>query len=179
MNPKMNDKEISLCLGGTRSGKSRYAQDLALSLTDCPLYLATSRPIDEDHRARIARHQRDRGPEWETIEEPQHLSSIRVEGRVIVVDCVTLWLTNYFFQEETTEKCLAAATRELDRALELRNHWIFVSNEIGQGVHAPTESGRKFADLQGFMNQAIAARADRVALLIAGLPLYLKGEPPK
>ncbi len=166
----------TLVIGGARSGKSRYAEKLARSLSDKPVYLATSRPWDDDHQARIARHRRDRGPEWETIEEQKELSLPDLAGRVVVVDCVTLWLTNFFVDlGQDVDACLSAAQRELDRALARDTTWIFVSNELGQGLHAPTEVGRKFTDLQGFMNQYIAARMDAVALLVAGIPLYVKG----
>jgi adenosylcobinamide kinase/adenosylcobinamide-phosphate guanylyltransferase len=166
----------TLVLGGARSGKSRHAERLAHSLTDKPVYLATSRPWDDDHQARIARHRRDRGPEWETIEEQKQLSAPDLSGRVVVVDCVTLWLTNFFVDlGQDVDACLVAAQSELDRALARDTTWIFVSNELGQGLHAPTEIGRKFTDLQGFMNQYIAARVEAVALLVAGIPLYVKG----
>ena len=92
--------DVTLILGGARSGKSRYAERLALAASERPIYLATSRIWDEDHHARIRRHQQDRGPQWETIEEEKELSSVSAKGRVIVVDCVTLWLTNYFTEKE-------------------------------------------------------------------------------
>lgn len=169
----------TLILGGARSGKSRYAERLALAASSRPIYLATSRPWDDDHRARIRRHQADRGPEWHTIEEPLALSRVGVEGRVIVVDCLTLWLTNYFADlNQDGAACLAAARAEIDRALSLDNRWLFVSNELGQGLHAPTEAGRKFTDLQGFVNQYVASRANDVVLMVAGIPLYVKGQEP-
>ncbi len=168
----------TLILGGARSGKSRYAEKLALARSERPLYLATSRAWDDDHRARIARHQSDRGDRFETLEEEKHLSAHEVEGRVVVVDCVTLWLTNFFVDEkQDVERCLALARSEMDRALAKDTSWIFVSNELGQGLHAPTEAGRKFTDLQGFVNQYIAARVDVVTLLVAGIPLHVKGQP--
>jgi adenosylcobinamide kinase/adenosylcobinamide-phosphate guanylyltransferase len=169
--------QLCFVLGGTRSGKSRFAQNLALSLSDRPVYLATSQAFDADHRERIARHQLDRGSEWETIEEPVALSKIPCRQRVVVVDCVTLWLTNYFLQERDVDHCLEQAIAELDRMLQLPNRYIVVSNEVGQSLHAPTDTGRKFTDLQGFMNQALAARAKEVVLMVAGVPLYVKGRP--
>lgn len=167
----------TLVLGGARSGKSRYAERLARSLSDRPVYLATSRPWDEDHEARIARHRRDRGPEWETLEEEKHLADRNLTGRVVVVDCVTLWLTNFFVDlKQDVDACLEAAKIELGLALAQDNTWIFVSNELGQGVHAETAAGRKFTDLQGFMNQHIASRVANVTLLVAGIPLHVKTE---
>ncbi len=166
---------ITLILGGARSGKSSHGEKLALALSKNPIYLATSRIWDDDHRARIERHIRDRGDEWRRVEEEKILSVIAVENEVILVDCVTLWLTNFFLDAKQDEElALTNAKKELDSALLLKNDWIFVSNELGQGLHAPTQSGRKFTDIQGFMNQYIAARADNVILMVAGIPLRVK-----
>lgn len=174
------EPSITLILGGARSGKSRFAEELALKWSKNPVYVATSRIWDDDHRARIERHKRDRGAEWETIEEEKYLSQIPVTGRVVVVDCVTLWLTNYFVDaKQDHEAALDALRSEFDRTVTLKNHFIFVSNEIGQGVHAHTESGRKFTDAQGFINQHIAARANRVVLMVAGIPVDVKNEGRK
>ena len=167
---------IALIVGGARSGKSRYAQQVAGSLTSSPVMVATSRVYDEDHAQRIARHKADRGSEWTTIEEPKAIARPELSGRVVVVDCVTLWLTNFFAdaQWEPTS-ALAALERELARALAIEATWIFVSNELGMAPHAATESARKFVDVQGFVNQAIAARADAVTLMVAGIPVAVKG----
>jgi adenosylcobinamide kinase/adenosylcobinamide-phosphate guanylyltransferase len=167
---------IGLVLGGARSGKSRYAARVAASLSPAPVMLATSRVYDEDHAARIARHKADRGPEWTTIEEPKAIARAELAGRVVVVDCVTLWLTNFFadagWQEEPAHE---AARQELQRALAIDATWIFVSNELGMAPHAATHAARKFVDVQGFMNQELAAAADGVTLMVAGLPLPVKG----
>lgn len=168
---------VTLVLGGARSGKSSYAEREARRLSAEPIYLATSRLWDEVHQQRIARHRADRGSEWTTVEVPLELSALRKTGRVVVVDCVTLWLTNYFCDlNRDVDACLQAAQREFERAVELDNTWLFVSNELGQGLHAATEAGRKFTDLQGFMNQFIAARAQRVVMLVAGIPVEIKHE---
>jgi adenosylcobinamide kinase/adenosylcobinamide-phosphate guanylyltransferase len=167
---------IAFVLGGARSGKSRYAQRVAGALSAAPVMLATSRVYDDDHAARIARHKADRGPEWTTIEEPKLLARAELAGRVVVVDCVTLWLTNFFADAGwKAEPAYEAVSAELDRALRIEATWIFVSNELGMSPHASTEVGRKFVDVQGFLNQAIAARADAVTLMVAGLPLAVKG----
>jgi adenosylcobinamide kinase/adenosylcobinamide-phosphate guanylyltransferase len=166
----------TLILGGARSGKSRFAERLAKQLSKNPVYLATSRRWDDDHAARIERHRRDRGPEWTNLEEELALCRVDMSGRVIVVDCITLWLTNFFVDESCDiDAALTRAKSEMDRFLALNNTLFFVSNEVGQGLHAPTESGRKFTDLQGFFNQFLAERVDNVALMVAGLPLLLKG----
>jgi adenosylcobinamide kinase/adenosylcobinamide-phosphate guanylyltransferase len=167
---------IALVIGGARSGKSRYAQRVALQLTTSPVMLATSRVYDDDHAARIARHKAERGPEWTTIEEPMALARPDLAGRVVVVDCVTLWLTNFFADAKwKPEPALQAVRAELERTLAIDATWIFVSNELGMAPHAETELGRKFVDAQGFLNQEIAARADAVTLMVAGLPLPVRG----
>jgi adenosylcobinamide kinase/adenosylcobinamide-phosphate guanylyltransferase len=167
---------IALVIGGARSGKSRYAQRVALQLTKSPVMLATSRVYDDDHAARIARHKAERGPEWTTIEEPKALARPELAGRVVVVDCATLWLTNFFAEAKwKPEPALEAVRAELERTLAIDATWIFVSNELGMAPHAETELGRKFVDAQGFLNQAIASRADAVTLMVAGLPLPVRG----
>jgi adenosylcobinamide kinase/adenosylcobinamide-phosphate guanylyltransferase len=171
---------VGLVLGGARSGKSRFATHLGRSLSDSPVYLATSRRWDDDHTRRIERHRAERGPEWQTIEEEKTLSGGAVLGRVVVVDCVTLWLTNLLLDEpRDPERTAADARAELDRCFAQDATWFFVSNEVGLGVHPPTELGRRFADLQGFVNQHIAARADWVVLMVAGIPLPVKGSAGK
>lgn len=170
---------LTLVLGGARSGKSRHAQTLALALSPRPLYVATSRVWDDDHAARIARHQRERGPEWRTIECEVELGSLALAGEVAVIDCVTLWLSNFFADfGSDVDACLAKAKAEIDRLANVEATLLIVSNELGQGLHAPTDIGRKFTDLQGLVNQHIAARADNVAWMVAGIPLYVKGRAP-
>lgn len=172
---------ITLVLGGVRSGKSRFAQELAQSWSPAPVYLATSRVWDDDHKARIERHVRDRGQEWTTLEVEKHLSSVNLQERVIVVDCVTLWLANWFSDSGSdANAALERAKAEFDKTTQAStNRWIFVSNELGLGVHATTESGRKFTDIQGFLNQHLAAAADTVVLMVAGIPFAIKGRLPE
>lgn len=166
--------------GGQRSGKSRYAQELALRLAERPVYLATSRVWDDDHSARIERHQKDRGESWETIEEEKFISKHDLSGRVVVMDCVTLWLTNLFTDAEfDSEKALAEAQLEFDAFSQQDMTAIIISNEIGMGVIAESSSVRKFVDLQGWMNQYIAQKADEVIFMVSGLPLKVKSVPNK
>ncbi|NTV45035.1 MAG: bifunctional adenosylcobinamide kinase/adenosylcobinamide-phosphate guanylyltransferase [Chlorobiales bacterium] len=161
--------------GGQRSGKSRYAQELALKLSDCPVYLATSRVWDDDHHARIDRHKKDRGDKWDTIEEEKFISKHDLSGRVVVVDCVTLWLTNFFTDAGfDAEKALVEAKHEFDAFSCQNMTGIIISNEIGMGVIAESNSVRKFVDLQGWMNQYIAQRADEAVFMVSGLPLRVK-----
>lgn len=169
-------KQIRLITGGARSGKSSYAQQVALSLTPHPVYLATARIWDEEFHQRILRHQADRGTEWTNIEEEKELSRHTVEGRVVLIDCVTLWCTNFFFDlEADTDKALAAIKAEFDRFTTQDATFIFVTNEIGMGGTSENEIQRKFTDMQGWMNQYIARQADRVTLMVSGIPVAVKG----
>lgn len=161
--------------GGTRSGKSRYAQTLALELTDRPLYVATARRWDTDFEQRIQRHQDDRDKRWTSYEVEKQLSSLPLSGRVVVVDCVTLWLTNLFIDNlQDIDRCLEEFRQEVDQLVKLEAVLIMVSNELGMGMHAHTDTGRKFADLQGWANQYLAKIADKAILMVSGLPLSLK-----
>jgi adenosylcobinamide kinase / adenosylcobinamide-phosphate guanylyltransferase len=170
---------LTLVLGGARSGKSRHAQALALALSPRPLYVATSRVWDDDHAARIERHRRDRGPEWRTVECELELALLELDGEVAVIDCVTLWLSNFFSDlGSDVDRCLELARAQIDRLATAPATLIIVSNELGQGLHASTEVGRKFTDLQGLVNQHIAARAENVAWMVAGIPHYVKGRAP-
>jgi adenosylcobinamide kinase/adenosylcobinamide-phosphate guanylyltransferase len=167
---------IALVLGGARSGKSRHAQQVALRLAPSPVMLATSRVYDDDHAARIARHKAERGPEWTTVEEPAAIARAELRGRVVVVDCVTLWLTNLCDDARWDHAAAHARARdELTRVRAIDATWIFVSNELGMAPHAATPETRKFVDVQGFLNQEIAALADGVTLMVAGIPLGVKG----
>lgn len=167
---------IALVLGGVRSGKSRYAARVARELTESPVMLATSRLFDADHAARIARHRADRGPEWTTVEEETAIARQDLAGRVVVVDCATLWLTNLYLDAKSDAGAAHEAARaELARLEAIDATWIFVSNEVGMALHAATEVGRKFVDLQGFVNQDIAARAAVVTFMVAGIPVAAKG----
>lgn len=167
--------KIVFITGGQRSGKSRFAQSLASLVGPNPLYLATSRVWDEDFRKRIARHQSDRGSHWQTIEEDVHIGRLNLTGRVVVLDCITLWLTNIFHDSGyDVDASLALAQREFDDFV--RNDFVLfcISNEVGMGLHPVTEAGLKFVDLQGFMNQYIARASDEAYLMVSGLPVKLK-----
>lgn len=167
---------IHLVTGGQRSGKSSYAEKLALDAAQNPVYLATSRIWDEDFAERVARHQEGRGERWVNVECEVRLSDYDAESKVVVIDCVTLWLTNIFFDnnESSVDDVLAIAKAEFDKFTARDAHFIFISNEIGMGGHAANEVGRKFTDLQGWMNQYIAQKADEVTLMVSGIPLKVK-----
>ena len=168
-------QNIILITGGQRSGKSSYAQLLAEVASDHPIYLATSRHWDADFTQRIKRHQADRGPQWETIEEEKLLSKVNIQNRTIVIDCITLWLTNFFHDTNyNTSEALNQAKLEWDAFMLNKNHIIVVTNELGMGIHAADEVSRKFTDLQGWMNQYIASKADEVILMVSGIPVIIK-----
>ena len=161
--------------GGERSGKSSYAQDLALSLSQSPKYIATSRIWDGSHRKRIDRHIADRDSRWTSIEEEKVLASVINTNDVVVIDCVTLWLTNFYVDTKNDiELCLELAKKEFNKLLNIDATIIIISNEIGMGVHAQTEIGRKFTELQGWTNQHIAKHANKATMMVSGLPLTLK-----
>ncbi len=171
----MHMKQIILITGGARSGKSKYAERLALTLSPNPVYLATSRIWDEEFRQRVIRHQADRAPEWTNIEEDKELSRHSLSGRVVLIDCVTLWCTNFFFDlDSNVEKSLEAIKQEFERFVKQDATFIFVTNEIGMGGTSENLIQRKFTDLQGWANQYIANRADKVVLMVSGIPLVVK-----
>ena len=166
--------KVILITGGQRSGKSGHAERLALSLTDSPVYLATAHIWDDEFRERVRRHQERRGPQWTNIEEERHLSRHDLTGRVVVVDCITLWLTNFFFDNNDVDQTLKAAKDEFDRLTLQDATFIFVTNEIGLGGVSENALQRRFTDLEGWMNQHIAQQADEVILMVSGIPVKIK-----
>lgn len=166
---------IYFITGGERSGKTSYALNLALELTHDPVYLATARKWDEDFEKRVERHQAERSERWENWEVEKEIGKLDVTGRVVVMDCVTLWLTNWFMDlEQDIEACLQHAKHELTQLFSQDGTLIIISNEIGMGVHAESHMGRKFVELQGWTNQFIAKQADKASFIVSGLPLHLK-----
>lgn len=169
---------IHLITGGERSGKSTYAEAEALRLSPQPVYIATARIWDEEFAERVRRHQERRGPEWTNIEEEKALSRHELSGRTVLIDCVTLWATNFFFDlEQDIDRALQEMKAELERLFAQDAHFILVTNEIGLGGVPMDAVQRRFTDLQGWINQYIAARADRVTLMVCGIPVPVKGAP--
>ena len=168
------EKKIILITGGQRSGKSMKAEELALSLAERPVYLATAHIWDDEFALRVKKHQERRGPQWTNIEEEKQLSRHDLTGRVVVIDCVTLWLTNFFFENSDVEQTLETAKAEFDRFTAHDATYIFVTNEIGLGGVSDNVLQRRFTDLEGWMNQYIAARADEVILMVSGIPVKIK-----
>ena len=170
-------KRIILITGGQRSGKSKKAEELALSLSANPVYVATAHIWDDEFRERVRKHQARRGPQWTNIEEEINLSRHDLSGRVVVIDCVTLWLTNFFFANHSdTDLSLELAKAEFDRFTAPDATYIFVTNEIGSGGVSENAIQRKFTDLQGWMNQYIASKAHEVILMVSGIPVKVKNE---
>ena len=168
----------TLVLGGAASGKSAYAEELTLRLPGTPVYIATAQAFDDEMTDKIAAHRQRRGGVWTTIEEPLELPTAITENgvanTVLLVDCLTLWLSNLM----TAERDIAAETDTLVDAIRgVQGHIVLVSNELGLGLVPGDELSRRFRDLQGTLNQAVAAATDRVVFVAAGLPMTLKGEP--
>lgn len=163
-------------LGGARSGKSRYAESLVTALPPPWLYVATAEAGDSEMVARVAAHQARRGPSWTTIETPRNVAETlgTHADTPTLVDCLTLWLSNVVLADADVD----AEIEQLDEALaRAAAPIVLVANEVGFGIVPDSALGRRFRDLQGLLNQRIAARADRVVLVVAGLPLTLKGSP--
>lgn len=167
--------KITLVTGGQRSGKSTYAERLALERSGNPVYLATATIGDEEMAERVRRHRERRGPQWVNLEEPIFLSKLDLEGMTVLIDCLTLWTTNIFFdQNEDTDCALQALKDEFDRLTRQEADYILVTNEIGMSGISPNPMARKFTDLLGFFNQYVAARADEVVLMVSGIPVKIK-----
>jgi len=167
-------------LGGARSGKSRYALSLAESFPAPRLFLATGEARDEEMAARIAAHQEERGPGWETREAPLKLPEAVGQGQgrygAILVDCLTMWLANLMLRETAPDDDLQTESRRLLALLErLTTPTIFVSNEVGLGIVPEGPLARRYRDSLGWLHQQVARAADLVVLVVAGLPLTLKG----
>lgn len=172
-------RRIILITGGERSGKSTYAERLALSLSPTPVYIATAHPWDEEFRERIRRHQERRGPQWTNIEEERELSRHQLEGRVVLVDCLTLWATNFFFSGKDEElpdvdQVLSELKAEFDRFTCQQATFILVTNEIGMGGVSANAIQRRFTDLMGWLNQYAAQQADEVVLMVSGIAVKIK-----
>lgn len=166
---------IILITGGQRSGKSTYAEQLALSLSPHPVYLATAHIWDDEFRERVRIHQERRGPEWTNIEEERLLSRHNLSGKVVLIDCVTLWATNFFFDYQSdVEPSLDALRTEFDRFTAQEATFIFVTNEIGAGGTSENAIQRKFTDLLGWANQYIASKADEVYWMVSGIAVKIK-----
>lgn len=171
---------VTLVVGGSRSGKSHYAQALAEHLCPRPAYLATSEILDPEMANRVRLHRAQRGPQWMTLEEPLEIAALLLKPRVgfdgFLVDCMTLWLTNVMLKEglpalSARKAALLDSLRRADCPV------ILVTNEVGMGIVPDNPLARDFRDQAGWLNQDLAGVAGRVVFVAVGLPLTLKGPP--
>lgn len=161
--------------GGRRSGKSEYAEKLALARAAKPVYVATSKIWDNDHGERVSLHQQRRAQNWQTVEEEKWISNIQLKGNTALLDCVTLWLTNFFEDHQyNASSALEEALQEWNRFSAQDGALLVVSNELGMGLHPIEKGSRDFVDIHGKLNQYIAAMAQEAFFMVSGLPLKLK-----
>ncbi len=173
-------KKVILITGGCRSGKSRFALDYGNQHFSRKLYLATCEALDEEMTQRIAGHKKMRGPEWQTIEEPVEIvDKIRQygdESDVILLDCVTLWLSNLLMRRKDDAEIIKETDRLMEAIKQSLASFIAVTNEVGMGIVPADPLSRRFRDLSGTLNQKIGEGADAVIYMVSGIPLFLKGD---
>ena len=166
--------------GGCRSGKSRYALHYANQHFSKKLFLATSEALDEEMAQRIENHKKVRGPEWQTIEEPVEIVSkineYGADGKVILIDCLTLWLYNLLMRWDNDLRIMEETEKLIDSLKKSPTSSILVSNEVGMGIVPADPLSRRYRDLLGTMNQRIAEALDTVIFMVSGIPLFLKGK---
>lgn len=175
---KTNLGTLTLVIGGARSGKSRFAEGLIAATSRAKHYIATAEAWDDEMRARIAQHRTDRGDDWTTVDAPRDLCTALAavpQDAALLIDCATLWLTNHMLADSD----LDAETTSLLRALSAcPAPVVIVTNDVGGGIVPDNALARRFRDAQGRLNQQLAAQANLVVTVIAGLPLVLKGQLP-
>jgi adenosylcobinamide kinase/adenosylcobinamide-phosphate guanylyltransferase len=177
------EKKLIFITGGCRSGKSRFALDYANQHFSKKMYLATCEALDQEMAQRIEHHKKMRGPEWHTIEEPIEISDqIKLHGdevEVIVLDCITLWLSNLLMRRKDDLEIMEEISRFINTIKEKQTSLILVSNEVGLGIVPVDPLGRRFRDLSGMANQKIAEVVNTVILMVSGIPIFLKGKDEK
>ena len=176
------DKKCVLILGGARSGKSSFAQELAKKLGDKVLFIATGEALDEEMQSRIEQHQKDRPKSWRTLETPSDLGP-QIEkhigdNKVVIIDCLTLLVSNLLGNESDYARAESRVTAEIDGLIactrKVNAHFIIVSNEVGLGIVPENKTARIYRDLLGKANQLLAQRADEVYYMVAGIPVKIK-----
>jgi adenosylcobinamide kinase/adenosylcobinamide-phosphate guanylyltransferase len=176
-------KKVILITGGCRSGKSRYALDYSNQHFSKKLYLATCEALDEEMAQRIAHHKKMRSPEWQTIEEPLEIvEKTRQYGDdvdVILLDCITLWLSNLLMRRKDDPEIIRETGRLIEAIKQCLASFIVVTNEVGMGIVPGDPLSRRFRDLSGMVNQKMTEAADRVVFMVSGIPLFLKGKDEK
>jgi adenosylcobinamide kinase/adenosylcobinamide-phosphate guanylyltransferase len=172
----IGSSQTTLVLGGARSGKSRYAESVAMSSRPPWIYVATAESFDDEMATRIAQHKNRRSDNWQTVDAPLDLAGALAalpRSATVLIDCLTLWLSNLMLAERDID----AETQRLEAAMLAHEApLVLVSNEVGSGIVPENALARRFRDFQGLLNQRVAARADRVVLVVAGLPMIVKGQ---
>jgi adenosylcobinamide kinase/adenosylcobinamide-phosphate guanylyltransferase len=172
-------RKIILITGGCRSGKSRYALDYANQHFSKKVYLATCEALDEEMAQRIEHHKKTRGPEWQTVEEPieivDRIRQCQNRADVILLDCITLWLSNLLMKWDLDSRIVDEADKLIDVIGLCQSSLIIVSNEVGMGIVPADPLSRRFRDLSGLISQKIAGVADSVVFMVSGIPMFLKG----
>jgi adenosylcobinamide kinase/adenosylcobinamide-phosphate guanylyltransferase len=174
----MKNSQIILILGGARSGKSQFALSLGGKMPGQKIFVATAEALDAEMAERIHRHREMRSKEWKTVEEPIHLCDLLAikskDGRLILIDCLTLWLSNLLQKDENSKTIEIQINRLIESLKKTERNVILVSNEVGWGIVPDNPLSRKFRDLTGLMNQKVAETADTVYLVSAGIPVRIK-----
>ncbi|MBI4971925.1 MAG: bifunctional adenosylcobinamide kinase/adenosylcobinamide-phosphate guanylyltransferase [Candidatus Omnitrophica bacterium] len=172
--------KIIFVTGGARSGKSRFAEELAKKISDSVAYLATAEALDEEMKERISHHRERRSKNWKTIEEPIHVNlavqNLNGSANVILLDCITLWISNLIHQNTDAAECRALDMLEavFHKIRNSGQTLILISNEIGMGIISESPLNRQFADISGRVHQAISREADEVYFMVSGLPMKVK-----
>jgi len=173
--PLAHNRHITLVLGGARSGKSSYAEDLIRATPPPWTYIATAQAFDDEMQHRLDHHRSRRDERWRTVEEPLELCQLlnrhSPKKGAVLIDCLTLWLSNILLSGRDTER---ASAELIDALQNAQGRIVIVSNEVGFGIVPDNRLAREFRDAQGWLNQAVARVADQVVLVAAGLPLTLK-----
>jgi adenosylcobinamide kinase/adenosylcobinamide-phosphate guanylyltransferase len=174
------EKRMIFITGGCRSGKSRYALDYANRHFSKKIFLATSEALDEEMAQRIENHKKVRGPEWQTVEEPveivNKINEHGGDGKVILIDCLTLWLYNLLMRWDNDSRIIDETGKLINTIKQNPTSSILVSNEVGMGIVPADPLSRRYRDLLGAMNQRIAEVLDTVIFMVSGIPLFLKGK---
>ena len=176
---KIMDRKIIFITGGARSGKSRFAEELARPFPGSKAYLATAQALDEEMAERIRRHQKNRAADWQTLEEPLKVPEcIHAEGNrfdLILLDCLTLWVSNLIMAERKEQEILGEGDRLVQACRGARGSIILVGNEVGLGIVPDNAQARMFRDLSGLIQQKVAREADEVYFLVSGIAQRIKG----
>ena len=172
-------KEILFVIGGCRSGKSSFALDYANKQFRKKIFLATSQALDDEMERRIARHRKDRGSDWTTIEEPtkltETLASLKTNCEVVLIDCLTIWISNLLMDGETEEQIVSNTENLTEVMKKIGQSIVVVSNEVGSGIVPENKIARIYRDIAGIVNQKVAVCSDTVVLTVAGIPHVIKG----